>query len=76
MATASPAPAPDTTRPIGPHSALGRAKMGAPWWKVFFGLDARSLALFRFVIGCVVIGDLIDRAAHLTDHFTDQGRFT
>lgn len=50
--------------------------MGAPWWKVFFGLDARSLALFRFVIGCVVIGDLIDRAAHLTDHFTDQGGFT
>ena len=42
-------------------------------WVEFFGLDARSLALFRFFISIVIIGDLIDKGRQLTLHFTDDG---
>lgn len=38
-----------------------------------FGADKRSLALFRFFISMVVIGDLIDRAQDLRAHYTDWG---
>lgn len=44
-----------------------------PRWKELFGLDVRSLALFRFVLGLIVLGDLIDRGVYLTEHYTDDG---
>lgn len=36
-------------------------------------MDLRSLALFRFFIGLVVVGDLLDRSKNLEAHYTDYG---
>ncbi len=36
-------------------------------------LDLRALALFRIVLGLVLLGDLIDRARDLTAFYTDAG---
>ena len=38
-----------------------------------FGLDPRSLALFRVLLGLVLILDLLDRMRSLTAHYTDAG---
>lgn len=38
-----------------------------------FGLDLRSLALFRIGLALVVLADLIIRAGDLTAHYTDAG---
>ena len=38
-----------------------------------FGLDVRSLALFRVMLGLVMIGDLMNRAIDLHAHYTDSG---
>lgn len=38
-----------------------------------YGLDYRSLALFRIVLGLVIVGDLADRAHDLHNHYTDDG---
>lgn len=38
-----------------------------------FGLDLRSLALFRIGLAALVIGDLIDRARFLSAHYGDMG---
>jgi hypothetical protein len=38
-----------------------------------FGIDLRSLALFRIALGCCVLGDLATRATALEAHYTDFG---
>ena len=38
-----------------------------------FGLDLRSLALFRILLACVLIGDLLNRARDLEALYTDFG---
>lgn len=36
-------------------------------------LDARSLALFRVVLGTIIAGDLLRRSDNLASHYTDDG---
>jgi hypothetical protein len=50
------------------------------YWSAFrskvaelFALDLRSLALFRIVLGLLLIGDLVIRSSDLTAHYTDDG---
>ncbi|MCB0386621.1 MAG: hypothetical protein KDD43_14610, partial [Bdellovibrionales bacterium] len=38
-----------------------------------FGLDLRSLALFRVSLGLLIIADLINRGRYLVAHYTDFG---
>jgi hypothetical protein len=38
-----------------------------------YGLDLRSLALFRISLAMVIIYDLTDRIVDMSDHYTDQG---
>lgn len=38
-----------------------------------FGIDLRSLALFRVGLGVIVLLDLFSRARYLTAHYTDRG---
>ena len=38
-----------------------------------FGLDLRSLAIFRVGLGLLLLGDLAIRAGDLSAHYTDQG---
>lgn len=39
----------------------------------FFGVDLRSLALFRICIALLILADLIRRSEDLTAHYTDAG---
>ncbi|HET7273488.1 MAG TPA: HTTM domain-containing protein [Rubrobacter sp.] len=47
------------------------------WWRAkvveLFGADLRSLALFRIVLGLLVLADLANRATDLFAHYTDAG---
>ena len=43
------------------------------WLRNCFSLDLRSLALFRVMLGCIIIADLIDRGGDLRAHYTDFG---
>eukprot|EP01104_Vermistella_antarctica_P000507 TRINITY_DN10668_c0_g1_i1.p1 TRINITY_DN10668_c0_g1~~TRINITY_DN10668_c0_g1_i1.p1 ORF type:complete len:901 (+),score=170.83 TRINITY_DN10668_c0_g1_i1:283-2985(+) len=45
------------------------------WALMLFGLDKRSLALFRVYIAATVLGDLVNRSTDLTAHYTDWGAF-
>lgn len=50
--------------------------MLASWLKPFerrYGLDLRSLALFRLGLALVILGDLWGRLGHLLAYYTDQG---
>ena len=38
-----------------------------------FGLDYRSLAVFRIALALVIIGDVVDRSHDLGAHYTDEG---
>ncbi len=40
---------------------------------LLFSIDLRSLALFRIVVGCLLLGDLAVRSQDLVVHYTDQG---
>ena len=46
-------------------------------WKLkaqeLFGIDLRSLAIFRISIALIIIVDLIGRASDLESHYTDRG---
>ena len=46
-------------------------------WKLkaqeLFGMDLRSLAIFRISIALIIIVDLIARASDLESHYTDRG---
>ena len=41
-----------------------------------FGIDLRTLALFRICLGAMILTDLINRAGFLTVFYTDQGVLT
>jgi predicted DCC family thiol-disulfide oxidoreductase YuxK len=41
-----------------------------------FGIDLRTLALFRICLGALILADLINRASDLTAFYTDQGTLT
>ncbi|WP_346907878.1 HTTM domain-containing protein [uncultured Roseibium sp.] len=41
--------------------------------RTLFGIDLRTLALFRVLLGFYVLFDLLLRARDLTAHYTDQG---
>lgn len=45
----------------------------APVTHAIFGLDTRSMAIYRIALGLVIIGDLLDRAHDLRRHYTDEG---
>ena len=55
------------------HSA---AKSNATFLQRIFGLDTRSLAIFRIVVGVLILIDLYDRSLYLTDFYTDDGFLT
>ena len=42
-------------------------------FRTVFGIDLRSLALFRVCLGTLIISDLANRATNLTAHYTDAG---
>ncbi len=41
--------------------------------RVLFGIDTRSLAVFRVLLGSLLVADLCKRARSLTAHYTDAG---
>jgi len=41
-----------------------------------FGLDLRSIALFRILLGTLLLSDLLLRASDITAFYTDQGVLT
>ena len=43
------------------------------WVQQLFGIDLRSLALFRILLAAILIADLIIRAGDLTAFYTDAG---
>lgn len=42
-------------------------------WRRLFGIDLRTLALFRVAIATVLCGDLIERLIHVRFYYTDDG---
>jgi len=42
-------------------------------FKGCFILDLRSIAFYRILMGCTLIGDLIDRGRDLIFHYSDEG---
>ncbi len=46
------------------------------YWQRVIGVDLRSLALFRIVIGIIVLIDLAWRSQTLVEMYTDEGFFT
>lgn len=38
-----------------------------------FGVDARSLAIFRIAVGLVILVDLVQRSRHALTHYSDAG---
>jgi len=42
-------------------------------FKTVFGIDLRTLALFRVALALVLLADLINRATNLVAHYTDDG---
>ena len=52
------------------QSRLHRWKLRA---QELFGIDLRSLAIFRISIALIIIVDLITRATDLESHYTDRG---
>src|SRR5690606_19371157 len=61
---------PSTTLAPRAPSRLRRIK---PIVERVFAIDLRSLAAFRIGVGAILLGDLINRATHLTAHYTDAG---
>lgn len=45
-------------------------------WRNVFGLDLRSLAVFRIALGLLLISDLIFRAGNLVEMYTSEGFYT
>lgn len=66
----------------GSSSAAGSREAGeglqegsraAAWPRTLFGIDLRSLALFRVALASAILFDLGDRSRDLVAHYTDQG---
>ncbi len=54
-------------------SVTGHEPGPASWARTMFGLDTRSLALFRVGLALVLLVDLLERAPDLTAHYSDDG---
>lgn len=61
-------------RPAGPADTASPGRHR--WWRDAFGIDPRSLALFRIVLGLTLLIDLGIRAADLGAMYTDAGMFS
>lgn len=70
---------------IGPENAAAGGHRPAPltwvsrafsWCEAHYGLDLRSLALFRMGIGTLLLSDLVTRCIDLRAHYTDVGVLT
>jgi len=46
-----------------------------PILRKIFGIDLRTLALFRVLVGMLILSDLLARAQNLTAHYSDYGIF-
>lgn len=46
---------------------------GLSWLKFAFGIDLRTLALFRVLVAAMVLADLASRLRDLTAHYSDAG---
>ncbi|MEC8862559.1 MAG: HTTM domain-containing protein, partial [Planctomycetota bacterium] len=57
-------------------SLYSAAKSSATVLQRIFGLDTRSLAIFRIVVGVLILIDLYERSLYLTDFYTDDGFLT
>lgn len=67
----------------GPENASGTSAAPVSWvsrafaWcEARYGLDLRSLAVFRVGLGALLLADLVDRARDLRAHYTDVGVLT
>lgn len=60
---------PEAAAPVRPASASSPSQTLSR----LFGIDLRSLALFRVCLGVIVLLDLCSRARYLTAHYTDRG---
>ena len=63
--------APQCTVGVGGPGAQRRGLYGVA--ERIFGIDVRSLALFRICLALIMIGDLLYRAQDLEAHYTDAG---
>ena len=55
-------------RSLPPASGVWRGKLEA-----LFGVDVRSLALFRCAVGIILLVDLVERSRWLRENYTDLG---
>ncbi len=61
-------------QPVSPStSTLSRLGVGLRRWQERFGLDLRGLALFRILLGTLLLLDLAARAADLRVFYSDAG---
>ncbi|MCW3053883.1 MAG: hypothetical protein JWN14_3053 [Chthonomonadales bacterium] len=65
-----PATSEDTAEADAPQANIGGPMENA---ERIFGIDVRSLALFRICLALMMIGDLLYRAQDLQAHYTDAG---
>lgn len=73
--TIRPSKTPHTSTP-SPGNAPGRfslQRLGAGRFGEIFGIDLRSLAVFRIGLGLVVLMDVLQRSTSLKAHYTDAG---
>lgn len=55
------------------RTSIDQQLLTPPWARRVFGIDLRSLALFRISFAAILIADLIVRATDLTMFYTDAG---
>ncbi len=71
--TESPAGVPEPSENLSDASAPVPLGGFAGFAEKVFGIDVRSLALFRICLALIMIGDLLYRAQDLRAHYTDAG---
>lgn len=65
-------PAPNATVEADPDSAPSRPSLFAVLSRMF-GMDLRSLAVFRIALGLVVLFDVLGRWSYVAVHYSDRG---
>src|SRR5690606_39512124 len=63
-------------RPAAPQRRFAWLDRAHGWFDQHWGLDLRSLAIFRIGIGYLLLSDLGTRALDLRAHYTDVGILT
>ncbi len=66
---------PGQVNPLSLTKAAVPAWLGVAGWREIFGIDLRTLAVFRVLLGSFLILDLILRSRDLVAHYTDFGIF-